>query len=159
MAVKRPAAKAKKQEPVKRPVGRPTKYKPEFCELIRELAATGAGPAEWAMYCGVDKASLHEWRHHHPEFSTAFNEAKTIEQVWWERAGRESLRAEKFQASVWHKSMQARFRDDYTETQRTEITGAGGGAVQIETKKIDPRDLTQEQRDALMEIIKKASKD
>ena len=53
--------------------------------------------------------------------------------------------------------MQARFREDYTETQRTEITGADGGAVQIETKKIDPRDLTQEQRDALLEIIRQTS--
>jgi hypothetical protein len=105
----------------------------------------------------VDKASLHDWRSQHPEFSTAFNEAKTIEQVWWEEQGRKSLWADKFQASVWHKSMQARFRDDYTETQRTELTGAGGGAVQIETKKIDPRELTQEQRDALMQIIQQAS--
>lgn len=138
----------------KRPVGRPTKYKPEFCDLIRELAATGAGPASWAVKCGVDKASLYEWKAVYPEFSTAFNEAKAIEQDWWEQQGRQALWADKFQASVWHKSMQARFREDYTETQRTEITGADGGAVQIETKKIDPRDLTQEQRDALMEIIK-----
>ena len=141
----------------KRPVGRPTKYKPEFCELIKTLAATGAGPASWAVKCKVDKASLHEWRHHHPEFFTAFNEAKAIEQDWWEQQGRKALWADKFQASVWHKSMQARFREDYTETQRTEITGADGGAVQIETKKIDPRDLTQEQRDALMEIIRQTS--
>ena len=141
----------------KRPVGRPTKYKPEFCELIKTLAAEGAGPASWAVKCKVDKASLHEWRHHHPEFFTAFNEAKAIEQDWWEQQGRKALWADKFQASVWHKSMQARFREDYTETQRTEITGADGGAVQIETKKIDPRDLTQEQRDALMEIIRQTS--
>lgn len=139
---------------MKRPVGRPTKYRPEFCELIKTLAREGDGVAAWAGACGVDKGSLHDWRREHPEFSTAFNEAKTLEQIWWETQGKKALTADKFQASVWHKSMQARFREDYTETQRTEITGANGGAVQIETKKIDPRQLTQEQRDALLGIIK-----
>ena len=67
----------------------------------------------------------------------------------------------KFNALVWKVSMQARFRDDYTERKETQLTGANGGAVQVETKAVDTDALSADQRNALRELIlaaKSASK-
>jgi hypothetical protein len=139
--------------PEKRPVGRPSKYRPEFCEQVLEMAAEGKGPAGYAVKFEVDKASLYDWAAAHPDFSIALSRAKTIEQSWWENAGRTGIFADKFNALVWHKSMAAKFRDDYTERSTTELVGKGGGPVQVETSMIDPRNMTPEQREALKVVM------
>ena len=147
------------EEKTKRPVGRPTRYKPEFCELIIELAKQGSGWSEWAIACGVDRATLYYWGEEHPEFLTALSCAKIHEQAWWEREGRSGMRADKFNALVWKTSMQARFSEDYTERKETAVTGADGGAIKMETAhKIDADQLEPEQRDVLKSIFLSAIK-
>ena len=60
------------------------------------------------------------------------------------------MRAEKFNALVWKTSMQARFRDDYTERKINEVSGPDGGAIKTESvTRIDTRDLDEDQRAAL----------
>lgn len=137
----------------KRPVGRPSKYKPEFCERVIELAKEGAGWAEYAAEFGVDRPTLYDWAAAHEEFSTALTRAKVLEQAWFEREGRLNLKNREFNANLWGKSVSARFREDYTERRVNEMTGANGGAVQVETKSIDTDALSQDQRDALRELI------
>ena len=96
------------------------------------------------------RESLYDWAKVHQEFSTALRIAKQHEQKWWENKGIEGLGADKFNAMVWKVSMQARFRDDYTERKVTELTGKDGGAIQTETKMaIDASKLDPEAREAL----------
>jgi len=146
------------ETPKKRPVGRPSKYKPEYCEKIIELAKTGAGMVEWALACGIDRPTLYYWGEEHPEFLTALSHAKLEEQAWWEQAGRGGMYMDKFNALVWKTSMQARFRDDYTERKVTEVSGPDGGAIKTESvTKIDTKALDEEQRDALKAALLAAS--
>ena len=109
--------------------GRPTKYKPEFCERVIKLGKEGKSPAQIACNLEIGRASLHDWAEAHPDFSAALTRAKDEEQNWWENKGQSSLSADRFQAAVWKKSMEARFRDDYTE--RKEHGGIGGGAINV----------------------------
>jgi hypothetical protein len=47
----------------------------------------------------------------------------------------------------------------YGERVRTEVTGDNGGPIKVETKQtIDPRDLSEEQREALEAVIQAALK-
>ena len=124
MAVKKPE---KNPEP-KRPVGRPSTYKPEYCDEVIELGRQGKSPAQIAANLDVARTTLIQWADEHPEFMTALTRAKTFEQAFWEDEGFKGMKADKFNATVWTKSMQARFRDDYTERQETKHSGA----VQIE---------------------------
>jgi transposase len=147
------AAKAK-AKPEKRPVGRPTKYCPEFCELAIEMGKLGYSPAMIACEFEIDKASMYHWGDEHAEFLTALRAAKTYEQGWWEREGMGGLRSRDFNANLWVKSAQARFREDYTERKETAVTGADGGAIKVEqTQKIDARQLDPEARAALKKIL------
>ena len=77
--------------PEKRPVGRPTLYKPEFCETIIKCGEEGMSVAEMAKACGVSKQCLHEWVAAHEDFGDAFTRAKALSQAWWEEQARIGL--------------------------------------------------------------------
>ena len=132
----------------KRPVGRPSSYKPEYCDIVIAYGREGCSPAEIASRLDIDRTTLYDWGNHHEDFSTALKKAKTHEQEWWEKQGKIGLTSGKFNATVWTKSMQARFREDYTE--RTEITGKDGSAIEMKTTYLlDVSDLDIEELDVL----------
>lgn len=143
----------KKNDLPKRPVGRPSLYRPEYCERVIELGKQGCSPAEIASEFDVDRATLRNWAEENPEFLTAITRAKIHEQAWWEKAGKAGLLANKFNAQVWTKSMSARFREDYTE--RKELTGADGGPVAVTA--VDLRGLSDAELATMQTLLGKAS--
>jgi hypothetical protein len=110
--------------------GRPSKYKPEFCELVIEYGKAGKSAAWMAAELGVDKDSLYEWAKVHPEFSDAFTRARLESQRWWEDKGQSGMEAPGFNASIWSRSMAARFPEDWREKAAVEMTGANGGPIE-----------------------------
>lgn len=122
------------------PAGRPSKYQPEFCETIIAVGEEGGWLAEMAEACDVHRSTMDEWAKNHPEFSEALARAKQKAQAWFERTGRTGLTADKFNSSLWSKQMSARHPDEYTERQKTEHTGADGGAIEM---KASDRDLAK----------------
>lgn len=76
------------------------------------------------------RSQMDVWADAHPEFSEALTRAKQKAQAWFEREGREGLRAEKFNSALWAKQMSARHRNEYTE--RKEVSGPEGGAIKTE---------------------------
>lgn len=135
-------------------MGRPSKYDPSYCDLVIEMGKEGASLAVMGSAIGVDRVTLLDWAKVHPEFSTALRLAKLHEQAWWEKIGVKGLTADKFNAMVWKVSMQARFRDDYTEQRRTEISGPDGGPLQVEARNaLDVALLTPEEREQLKLLL------
>lgn len=137
----------------KRPVGRPSLYRPEYCEKVIELGRKGCSPAEIASDLDVDRATLIRWSGEHEEFRTALTRAKIHEQAWWEKAGKAGMVADRFNAQVWTKSVAARFREDYTE--RQELTGAAGGPVAVAN--VDLRGLSDADLATMQALLGKAS--
>lgn len=113
-------------------MARPSLYDPAYCERVIELGEQGASIAEMAYELEVCKNTLDNWAGEHPEFLTAFTRAKLASQVWWERKGRAGMEksSSEFQASVWSRSMAARFPEDWREVKGTELTGKDGGPVE-----------------------------
>lgn len=56
--------------------GRPSKFKPEFCEQARKLCRLGATDQEIADFFLVHVATLQRWKLDFPEFCDALKEAK-----------------------------------------------------------------------------------
>jgi hypothetical protein len=97
-------------------MGRPSKYDPAYCDQVIELGKQGMGVVEIACKLGVCRNTLEtNWPAEHPEFLEAFARARDESQAWWERAGREGMTADKFNAQVWSRSMSARFPHDWRE--------------------------------------------
>jgi hypothetical protein len=126
----------------KHPGGRPTKYRPEYCERVLGLGREGLSVVEMAAELEIHRETLEEnWPAEFPEFSEAFTRAKELSQAWWEAQGRKNLLlppgAGTFNGSVWSRSMAARFPRDWREQKGVELTGANGGPVQVEAIAIE----------------------
>lgn len=65
---------AKKTEP--RPVGRPTKYEPRFCEMVIKAGKQGYSLGAFAGMIGVSRPTIDAWAKEHPEFLGACNVSK-----------------------------------------------------------------------------------
>lgn len=116
-----------KEKPEGYVFGRPTDYRPEFCEKVIEWGKLGKSKAWMAAELGVSKQSMYEWEGVHPDFSEALARAITLSQQWWEDAGQRGMEANLFNSAVWAKNMAARFRDEWTD--RQELTGAAGASL------------------------------
>lgn len=124
------------------PAGRPTTYDPAYCDEVVELGKAGKSKAQMAAHFDVSRQTIDNWAADQEEFLEALNRAMAHCQAWWETKGAEGMEKPGFNAAVWKKSVEARFREDYTE--RKELTGASGGPMEhrvIERHIIDPRDI------------------
>jgi hypothetical protein len=99
-------------------MGRPTKYRPAFCEQAIELGRLGKSVTQIAYSLGITKETVYQWVKIYPEFSDAIAHAKTHSQAWWEILGQEALDSPCFQAGVYNKQMANRFRNAYDEDAR-----------------------------------------
>lgn len=62
----------------KRPVGRPSKYKPEHAEQARKLCLLGATDADMADFFDVDEATINRWKLEFPEFCESIKKGKML---------------------------------------------------------------------------------
>lgn len=102
------------------PAGRPTSYEPAYCEQVIELGKAGKSRVQMAAFFDVSRQTIENWAAAHPEFLAALSRADAHCQAWWEDKGMTGMESPGFNAAVWKKSVEARFRDDYTE--RREVT-------------------------------------
>jgi transposase-like protein len=114
----------------KRPVGRPTLYDPKYCEEVVTLGRIGKSVEQIASILNVSLRTMYSWRDAHEEFLHALDDAKTYEQAWWEEQAAaymvENKESDRLNATLWSRSMAARFPKKYRESTKTEITGADG---------------------------------
>lgn len=68
--------------------GRPTKYRPEYCQAIIEHMSEGASMTSFAASIGVARSTITQWADENPEFSVAVNTGKAKCAAWWEALGR-----------------------------------------------------------------------
>jgi hypothetical protein len=76
-----------------------------------------------AAELNISKQTLHNWAGVYPEFMDAITRAKAKAQQWWEDRGQDALAMPGFNASVWTKSMAARFPEDWRDNKAVELTG------------------------------------
>lgn len=136
----------------KRPVGRPSTYDPAYCEQVIELGKLGKSVEQICATLNTPVRTLYEWRDRNPEFSQALEDAKAFEQAWWEDQVHaymvETKEGPKLNASLWSRSMAARFPKKYREQTKTEITGADGAPLisGIQVTFVKPNDTDNSER-------------
>ena len=113
--------------------GRPTSYRPQMCDRIKELAREGAGFAEMAADIGISLETWRDWQdkespRYNPIFSEAVKEARGLSLAWWEKQGRVSTFAAgpNFNATSYIFQMKNRFREEWSDrvVQDQNVTGA-----------------------------------
>lgn len=64
--------------------GRPTDYRPEYCQSVIDDMAKGYSLTAFAGLIGVSRSTINEWMSAHPEFSEAVSRAKALRLRDWE---------------------------------------------------------------------------
>ena len=117
----------------KRPVGRPSLYDPKYCEEVIAYGKLGKSIEQIASILNVSLRTMYSWRDSHEEFLHALEDAKTYEQAWWEEQAAaymvENKESDRLNATLWSRSMAARFPKKYRESVKQEITGADGAPL------------------------------
>lgn len=67
----------------KRKVGRPTDYRPEYCEQVIATMREGLSLTAFAGGIGVARSTINKWIEDYPEFSEAVNIGKASVAAWY----------------------------------------------------------------------------
>jgi len=103
-------------------VGRPTKYKEEYCNKLIEHMAEGYSFDSFAGIVEVHIDTLYEWAKVHKEFSDAKHIGTAKSMAWWERIGRMGMINEIpfFNDRIWRLNMINRFRAQWSDGTKNE---------------------------------------
>jgi transposase len=100
-----------------RPVGRPTEYRPELCDLVRALGSEGKSKAQISAKLGISRQCWYNWQEAHAEFVDAVKDADWLAQAHWEDLGYIGIQMGKdFNGATFIFQMKNRFAADYRET-------------------------------------------
>lgn len=103
-------------------VGRPSKFKPEYCQMLVNHMAEGYSFESFAALIDVSRETLYEWGRVHPEFSDSKKTAFDKNLLFWERAGITGMRSPKeFCATTWIFNMKNRHK--WRDKQEVEVSG------------------------------------
>jgi len=109
--------------------GRPTTYRAEYCERVIELGKLGKSLVQIASELDSTKQTLFNWCDDNPDFLAAMEKSRAHSQNYWESIGHDGMLNKSIDASIWSRSMGARFPADWRESKHQEVTGANGGPV------------------------------
>lgn len=68
----------------KKKMGRPSKYKPEYCQTVIDIMSQGKSMAAVAAEIGVGVNRLTGWCEDHEEFRKACDAGRALALRWWE---------------------------------------------------------------------------
>ena len=119
----------------KHPGGRPTSYRPEFCQRVVALMAEGRSLEGCAALLGVHPDSLNEWQKVHPQFSVAVRAGRAAATTYWENrllavSNGEPCNAQAIQWALTNRSCAA--SGWHHDAQCIEHSGPDGGALRTD---------------------------
>jgi hypothetical protein len=153
----KPVSSPEKATIPKRPVGRPSTYRPELGQMLIEAMAGGHSAEAGAARIGVSARSLYEWQKLHPEFLQAVQEGRAMAMLFWESLAIDVARGKPGNSQMITLALKNRSRAAsgwHHDVLKTELTGADGAPIQTEVKTtIDATALAPEARAALRAAI------
>lgn len=110
--------------------GRPSGYKPEYCDRVIEMGRLGYTKAMMARDLDVARMTLDNWAAANPEFLDAMTRARDLALAFMEEKGLAGLDMAGFNSSLYSKLMSCMFPGDYSEHKKVEMTGKDGAPLQ-----------------------------
>jgi hypothetical protein len=102
-----------KEKKEKNNTGRPTMYRPEYCQKLIDHMASGKSYETFGYKVGVNRSTVYKWEKKHPEFVDAKKAAFDASLDFWENAGIQGMfmggKDNPFNSTVWVFNMKNRF--------------------------------------------------
>ena len=91
-------------------IGRPTKYKAEYCQKLVDFMAQGYSKEATAAHLDISKDTLYNWDKKHQAFSDAIREGEIKSRLFWEKTGMAGMlgKLPGFNATTWIFNMKNR---------------------------------------------------
>ena len=105
--------------------GRPTKYRPEYCQEAIEYMAEGYSVTAFAGHIGVARSTVFKWAEENPEFSDALKTAQAMAAMWWEDTLRQVAKTGEGNASAAIFGVKNRSGEEWRDKQEIDHTTAG----------------------------------
>lgn len=119
---------AKKKPEDLLPKGRPSGYKPEYCDKVIEMGKNGASKVDIADALDTTVRTLYNWMEANPDFLHAMERAEQKAEIWWAEQGKKALWTPGFNTAAWSRAMSARFPKTWRENKNVELSGKENGA-------------------------------
>jgi hypothetical protein len=130
MKNKNPEGKTPKRAP--RPgEGRPTLYRPEYCEMLVQHMAEGLSYSSFAAVADVCFDTLYEWEKVYPEFSEAKKRGRPKAKMTLEKTAMMAVRGEleKYNATMLIFMLKNMFPEEYKDRQEVQSVNKTTHAV------------------------------
>jgi len=114
--------------------GRPTKYKPEYCQQAIDYMADGYSVTAFAGHIQVARSTVFKWAEDNPEFSDALKTAQAMAAMWWEDTLRNVAKTGDGNASAAIFGVKNRSNEDWKDKQGHELSGPNGEPIKTESK-------------------------
>lgn len=136
-----------------KPVGRPTKYEPRYCDEAEAFMAQGYSLGAFAGSIGVARSTINEWIDNQPDFSEAVSRAKAKRLMHWETAGLAVAKdgGGPGTATIIVFGLKNMGDADWSDRQQHELSGPGGAPIETKTT-VDLSRLNPDQLRALASI-------
>lgn len=85
--------------------GRPSKYKPEYCEQLKELFKEGYDFRSACGKLGINQTTGDRWCKRYPEFCLAKKEGKDMSYAFFIEKGLANLSDKGFNTTLWYMMM------------------------------------------------------
>ena len=115
--------------------GRPTDYKPEYCEEVIAHMNDGASLTSFAASIGCARSSINVWMEANSEFSESVKIGKAKCAAWWEKTGRTNATEGGGNATLVIFGLKNMAADDWREKQEIEHSGT------VKHEKLSDEDL------------------
>jgi hypothetical protein len=140
----------------KRPVGRPSSYRREYCAKIIKAMATGLSAEAAAAKIGISARSLFYWQREHPEFLQAIQEGRQRGLLWWEKRAQAMAQGKPGNTQIVMLGLRNRSRAAHgwnNETLKVEHSGPDGPFAVEATHIIDVRSMPPKERASLRAFL------
>lgn len=129
------------RKPAKGPGGRPTTYQPDYCDVVRDMMATGLSKTAVAGYLKVSRQRLIDWAEANPEFRDAVKEGEAMRTL---RLEQDLLSAETGpQVTSRIFALKNAAPEEWRDMKAVEMSGKDGGPIQTEDVTRDAESFTR----------------
>ena len=90
-STKKTSRKSKPTATKKKKLGRPTEYRPEFCEKLIEHFREGYSYESFGAEVGVSFQTVYAWEKKHKAFLEAKKKGRALQIKFWEKEGRKAM--------------------------------------------------------------------
>lgn len=121
------------------PRGRPTSYKPEYCDAVVEHMAEGASLTSFAASVGVCRDTVTNWANEHQDFFVAVTRGKALCVAWWEKVNRNLAQTGQGNATACVFGLKNMGKDEWRDKQ--EVEHSGGLTTKLDLASLNPEQL------------------